>query len=179
MTAIWGSGPDGRWRELAAAAYQAEAQLHDLVESAPQVLPLAGSPRLTVLGRQVRLGTGSADLLAVESTGRLVIIEVKLAGNAESRRAVGGLVRQHPAIRARSRPSWTRPGTGGSRAGARPRWARNSLPVPRSRWPVLPRRRPSGRLRMAAAVPRVGAEPGVTVPVPGRCGNVVVLAVLR
>ncbi len=52
------------------------------------MLPLAGSPRLTVLGREVRLGTGSADLLAVESTGRLVIIEVKLAENAESRRAV-------------------------------------------------------------------------------------------
>ncbi len=88
MTAIWGSGPDNQWQTLAPAAYQAEAQLHDLVESAPQMLPLAGAPRLTVLGREVRLGTGSADLLAVESTGRLVIIEVKLAGNAESRRAV-------------------------------------------------------------------------------------------
>jgi hypothetical protein len=62
--------------------------LHDLVQEAPQMLPLAGSPRLTVLGREVRLGGGYADLLAVESTGRLVIIEVKLAGNAESRRAV-------------------------------------------------------------------------------------------
>jgi hypothetical protein len=70
------------------AAYPAEAALHDLVEEAPQMLPLAGSPRLTVLGREVRLGSGYADLLAVESTGRLVIVEVKLAGNAESRRAV-------------------------------------------------------------------------------------------
>jgi hypothetical protein len=52
------------------------------------MLPLAGSPRLTILGREVRLGAGYADLLAVESSGRLVIIEVKLAGNAESRRAV-------------------------------------------------------------------------------------------
>jgi hypothetical protein len=52
------------------------------------MLPLAGSPRLTMLGREVRLGSGFADLLAVESTGRLVVIEVKLAGNAESRRAV-------------------------------------------------------------------------------------------
>lgn len=52
------------------------------------MLPLAGSPRLTVLGREVRLGAGYADLLAVESSGRLVIIEVKLAGNAEARRAV-------------------------------------------------------------------------------------------
>ena len=68
MTAVWGSGPDGQWQTLTPAAYQAEAQLHDLVESAPQMLPLAGSPRLTMLGREVRLGTGSADLLAVEST---------------------------------------------------------------------------------------------------------------
>jgi hypothetical protein len=52
------------------------------------MLPLAGSPQLTVLGREVRLGSGCADLIAVESTGRLVIIAVKLAGNAESRRAV-------------------------------------------------------------------------------------------
>lgn len=52
------------------------------------MLPLAGAPRLTMLGREVRVGLGAADLLAVESSGRLVIIEVKLAGNAESRRAV-------------------------------------------------------------------------------------------
>jgi hypothetical protein len=52
------------------------------------MLPLAGSPRLTVLGREVGLGAGYADLIAVESSGRLVIIEVKLAVNAESRRAV-------------------------------------------------------------------------------------------
>jgi RecB family endonuclease NucS len=76
------------WHALEPAAYPAEAALHDLVERAPHMLPLAGSPRLTVLGREVRLGSGSADLLAVEATGRLVIIEVKLAANAEARRAV-------------------------------------------------------------------------------------------
>lgn len=85
---VWGTDPVGQWRPLVPAPYPSEADLHDLVEKAPQMLPLAGSPRLTVLGREVRLGTGYADLLAVESSGRLVIIEVKLAGNAESRRAV-------------------------------------------------------------------------------------------
>jgi hypothetical protein len=88
VTAIWGSDPGGRWRPLARAAYPAEAALHDLVQETPQMLPLAGSPRLTVLGREVGLGAGYADLIAVESSGRLVIIEVKLAVNAESRRAV-------------------------------------------------------------------------------------------
>lgn len=62
--------------------------MHDLVREAPQMLPLAGTPQLTVLGREVRLGDGYADLLAVESTGRLVVIEVKLSTNTESRRAV-------------------------------------------------------------------------------------------
>lgn len=88
MTAIWGTDPNGSWLLLAPVAYLAEAELHDLVHDAPQMLPLAGTPQLTVLGREVRLGSGSADLLAVESTGRLVVIEVKLSANAEARRAV-------------------------------------------------------------------------------------------
>lgn len=88
MTSIWGADPGGQWRTLEPVAYLAEKELHDLVEKAPQLLPLAGSPHVVVLGREVRLGTGYADLIGVESTGRLVIIEVKLAANAESRRAV-------------------------------------------------------------------------------------------
>jgi hypothetical protein len=88
VTAIWGTDPNGRWLPLAPTAYLDEAELHDLVRDAPQMLPLAGAPQLTVLGREVRLGSGYADLLAVESTGRLMVIEVKLAANAESRRAV-------------------------------------------------------------------------------------------
>ena len=79
MNAIWGTDLNGRWLPLAPTAYLAEAELHDLVRDAPQMLPLAGTPRLTVLGREVRLGSGYADLLAVESTGRLVVIEVKLS----------------------------------------------------------------------------------------------------
>jgi hypothetical protein len=88
VTAIWGTDPNGHWLPLAPTAYLAEAELHYLVGNAPQMLPLAGTPQLTVLGREVRLGSGYADLLAVESTGRLVVIEVKLSTNAESRRAV-------------------------------------------------------------------------------------------
>lgn len=87
MTAIWHN--DGaNWRLLAPAGFPDEAALHNLVEEAPQLLPLAGAPRLVVVGREVQLGNGYADLLAVEPTGRLVIVEVKLARNAEARRAV-------------------------------------------------------------------------------------------
>ena len=41
-----------------------------------------------VVGREVALGSGYADLVAVESDGRLVVIEIKLRRNAEARRAV-------------------------------------------------------------------------------------------
>ncbi len=65
-----------------------EKGLERLIAENPEFLPLAGSPRLFVLGRQVTLGTGAADIVAVESTGRPVIIEVKLARNSEERRTI-------------------------------------------------------------------------------------------
>jgi hypothetical protein len=65
-----------------------EATLHDLVESSAEMLPLSGDPYITVLGREVSLGTGFADLIAIEADGRIVIIETKLKKNAEARRAV-------------------------------------------------------------------------------------------
>jgi hypothetical protein len=87
MSAIWHNGGDG-WRLLAPSGFPAENALHSLVEQEPQILPLAGSPNLVILGREVRLGAGYADLIAVEPSGRLVVIEVKLAHNPEARRAV-------------------------------------------------------------------------------------------
>lgn len=87
MTAIWQNDGSG-WRLLAPSGFPDEATLHSLVEQAPQLLPLAGSPSLVVAGREVALGNGSADLIAVEISGRLVVIEVKLARNSEARRAV-------------------------------------------------------------------------------------------
>jgi len=88
MTAIWQEGPDREWTPLTPAGFPDEKTLHDLVAKDPQLLPLSGSPRLIVIGREVLLGSGYADLLAVEPDGRPVIIETKLRNNAESRRAV-------------------------------------------------------------------------------------------
>lgn len=87
MTAIWRDDGTG-WRLLPPAGFLDERALHSLVEEAPHLLPLAGSPALAVVGREVRLGTGFADLIAVESGGRLVVLEVKLERNPEARRAV-------------------------------------------------------------------------------------------
>ncbi|MEZ4218986.1 MAG: endonuclease NucS [Myxococcota bacterium] len=73
---------------LAAAAFDDEAALHALVEDAPQLLPLAGADGLAILGREVAVGSGYVDLRGVESSGRLVVIEIKVAHNAEARRKV-------------------------------------------------------------------------------------------
>src|SRR3954470_4157128 len=87
MSAIWRK-QDEEWRPLLAAGFPSEEALHDLVEDAPHLLPLSGDPSLVVVGREVALGAGYADLIAVEADGRLVVIEIKLRRNAEARRAV-------------------------------------------------------------------------------------------
>ena len=87
MTPIWQN--DGTaWHLLSPKGFPDEAALHRLVEDAPQTLPLAGSPSLVMLGREVFLGRNRADLIAMERSGRLVVIEIKLAYNAEARQAV-------------------------------------------------------------------------------------------
>ena len=85
MTGIW-SLSDSRWRPEEPVSFQQEKELHDLIEQAPELLPLAGAPRLVMLGREVLCGRGYADLIAVEvATGRPVIIEIKLASNTDRR----------------------------------------------------------------------------------------------
>jgi hypothetical protein len=87
MTAIWHNDGTG-WRLLAPTGFPDEQTLHDLVEETPQILPLAGDPKLVVVGKEVLLGNGYADLMAIEPSGRLAIVEIKLSRNAEARRAV-------------------------------------------------------------------------------------------
>ena len=87
MAGIW-TNTGERWKLGSPQGFKDEATLHRLIEENPQILPLAGSPSLTVLGSEIPLGTGSADIVAVESSGRPVVIEVKLARSAEARRAI-------------------------------------------------------------------------------------------
>ena len=61
MTALWENNGDG-WRLVAPSGFPDEATLHDLVEEAPHLLPLSGSPSLVIVGREMSLGGGSADL---------------------------------------------------------------------------------------------------------------------
>jgi RecB family endonuclease NucS len=87
VTAIWHHDGTG-WALLPPVGFPDEATLHALSEQAPQLLPLAGSACLVIVGREVQLGSGWADLVALEPSGRVVLIEIKLGHNAEARCAV-------------------------------------------------------------------------------------------
>jgi hypothetical protein len=87
MTLMWGKLGES-WQLLSPQGYPDEMTLHNLISKAPQMLPLSGGPRLTIVGSEVYLGGNYVDLLGVEDNGRLAIIEIKLSMNAEARRAV-------------------------------------------------------------------------------------------
>ncbi len=97
MSPLWVTDGDD-WQTLSPTPFPSEAVLHDRVEEAPHLLPLSGDPQVIVLGREVQLGPGRADLLAIEPNGRPVLIEVKLKGNAEAKRAIIGQVLSYAAF---------------------------------------------------------------------------------
>jgi hypothetical protein len=76
-------------KPLTTTGFVSEADLHDLIERTPTMLPLAGNTTLAILGKEVAFGRERADLLAVEvETGRPVVIEVKLASNTDRRQSL-------------------------------------------------------------------------------------------
>src|SRR5581483_440704 len=87
MTAIWQETEHG-WQPLQPAGFIDEKQLHSAVEGALELLPLAGRPQVVVLGSEVYLGGKYADLVAIETTGRPVLVEVKLGKNPEAKWAI-------------------------------------------------------------------------------------------
>jgi hypothetical protein len=88
MPSIWISKDNSKWSQLEPSPYDLEATLHERVAMTPEMLPLSGQPRLVTIGSEVPIGNNAMDVLLVESTGRLVVLEVKLAKNSEARRAV-------------------------------------------------------------------------------------------
>jgi hypothetical protein len=97
MSAVWHDDGAG-WRLLSPIGFPSEATLHELVEQTPAMLPLAGAPQLAVVGREVSLASGYADLIAIEPSGRPVVIEIKLAHNSEARRAVVSQILTYAAV---------------------------------------------------------------------------------
>ena len=97
MAELWTEAEDG-WEVASPREYDEEEELQTLIEHNPQLLPLSGSPRLTVLGREVYIANCSMDILAVESTGRPVVVEVKLVSNSEARRRIVAQLLEYGAV---------------------------------------------------------------------------------
>lgn len=87
MTDIWRKDAE-KWSRLGPSDFEDEGELHDRILEAPEMLPLSGQPRLAFSGKKVGIGSGEADVLAVDMDGRPTVIEVKLSRNRDSRRAV-------------------------------------------------------------------------------------------
>lgn len=79
---------DGKWSTIGPSGFGNEAELHQQIVEAPELLPIAGQRRIVAPFSEVGLGGGKADVLAFTDMGRPVVIEVKLKRNNEAKRAV-------------------------------------------------------------------------------------------
>jgi hypothetical protein len=78
---------------LISESFLDERELEDILAEKPQLMIDEGEPDVLLLKRQVTFeGTGTADLLLIDSDGLPMVVEVKLRRNSESRRQVVGQV---------------------------------------------------------------------------------------
>lgn len=66
------------------ARFESEKQLHGAIAEHPEVLPSedVGVGPLVAVANELDVGAGPIDLLAVDGSGRLVIVESRVAGPA-------------------------------------------------------------------------------------------------
>ena len=87
---------DGKITVLAHKPFDKEERLQDLLEHYPGIV-LAGTSDdegrvIWTIGREVGVSSGSIDLLLLDSTGHLWVVETKLAKSPEVRKQVVGQV---------------------------------------------------------------------------------------
>lgn len=83
-------GGMGGWHAPSTTAYMNEDELQGLVADTPTLLPGVGNGPMAV-APEVPLGSaGRVDILIVEASGELTVVECKLRANPEIRRQVVG-----------------------------------------------------------------------------------------
>lgn len=93
---ILSEGPDGRLQPIEGEPFDLESKLQGLLAEHPD-LALAGtvddeSIEIWTIGMEVQTAAGSIDLLLLDSTGKLWVVETKLARNPEIKKQVVGQV---------------------------------------------------------------------------------------
>lgn len=83
----------GMKKLLISESFLNEKELEDILAEKPQLMIEEEEPDVLLVQRQVTFeGTGTADLLIIDSNGLPMVVEVKLGRNSESRRQVVGQV---------------------------------------------------------------------------------------
>jgi hypothetical protein len=80
----------GSWHTPQTTAYTNEAELRDLLAETPSLLP-GIDERPTAVAKEMPIsGTGKADVVIVDASGEITVVECKLRANPEIRRHVVG-----------------------------------------------------------------------------------------
>jgi len=89
----------GKWKSLTPSPYTDEAHLQKMLYDSPELIPIQNDDDIAVFIREAGLpGSGSTDLLGVDSQGNILIVETKLARNQEARRKVVGQILEYAAF---------------------------------------------------------------------------------
>lgn len=90
---------NGKAKPLEQIRFTEEARLQDYLEQYPELIPVEdideNAPPLFCIGREVGVSSGSEDLLFVDKSGLLTVVETKLAKNREARRTVVGQILEY------------------------------------------------------------------------------------
>ena len=79
---------DGPWLEPTVAGYALESELQELLAVHPELIPGVSPAARTC--REFRLEVGPADIVVVDVTGEVTLVECKLASNPQIRREIVG-----------------------------------------------------------------------------------------
>src|SRR4051794_19296494 len=83
---------ENTWHSADAAPYPDEAALETLLHQSPGLLPGSASAAMAIVRRLQISAATEADLVGVDPSGRITLVECKLRRNREIRREVVGQV---------------------------------------------------------------------------------------
>jgi len=90
MSRVYNIGSNGAAVQQNTAAYANEAELEAMIVQNPDIVPGFTLGDVEVVGQQINLNGGSLkiDVLLIDRSGLLTVVEAKLARNGESRREI-------------------------------------------------------------------------------------------
>jgi hypothetical protein len=88
---------NAKWQKMDPRGFDNEAQLEELLEKSPDLLPADDSKPILYFKRQVILGQNAVDLVGVDADGDITLVECKLESNREARRMVVAQILEYAA----------------------------------------------------------------------------------